>query len=145
MKKSSNSIRYGVWLDSRHAKILKIHPEGKIEFNELDAENAKRERFAGETTNKTGMLGTTLSPEKKMQARQNNHLQKFIKSVVAHLEHANAILIMGSGDARFELQNAINKSKTLNGVWVENKPSAKLSRRELELETEKHYNLSFQS
>lgn len=144
MKKSSNNLRYGLWLDSRHAMILKIFPEGSIEFHELFSGNAKRERFAGETTNKTGMLGTTLSPEKRMQARENNHLQKFIKAVVAQLDHANAIFILGSGDTRFELQNAINKSKSLNGVWVENKPSVKLSRRELEMETEKHYNLSLQ-
>ncbi|MFN6373775.1 MAG: hypothetical protein ACK4YD_01285 [Chitinophagia bacterium] len=144
MKKSSNNLRYGIWLDSRHAKILKINPDGSVEFHEMLSENAKRERFNGETTNKTGMLGVTLSPEKKMQARENNHLQKFIKAVVSQLDHANAIFILGSGDARFELQNAINKSKTMNGVWIENKPSVKLSRRELELETEKHYNLSLQ-
>jgi hypothetical protein len=144
MKKTANNLRYGLWLDSRNAKILKIFPEGKIEFHELYAENSKRERFSGETTNKIGMLGTTISPEKKMQARENNHLNKFMKAIVSQLEHANAILILGSGDARFELQNTIHKSKSLNGVWIENKPSVKLSRRELEIETEKHYNLSLQ-
>lgn len=144
MKKATNNLRYGLWLDSRHAKILKIFPDGKIEFHELQSENAKRQRFSGETTNKTGMLGITLSPEKKMQARENNHLNKFMKAIVSHLDHANAILILGSGDARFELQNTINKSKTMNGVWIENKPSVKLSRKELEIETEKHYSLSIQ-
>jgi hypothetical protein len=67
-----------------------------------------------------------------------------MKAIVSQLEHANAILILGSGDARFELQNTIHKSKSLNGVWIENKPSVKLSRRELEIETEKHYNLYLQ-
>jgi hypothetical protein len=144
MKKSNNNTRYGLWMDSRHAKILKIQADGTVSFKEMDASNGKRERFAGESTNKTGMLGTTLSPEKRMQARENNHLNKFIKAIVSELEHANAILILGSGEARFELQNAIHKSKTLNGVWIENRASSKLSRRELEMETEKHYNLSLQ-
>ncbi|MEY2648365.1 MAG: hypothetical protein RLZZ45_639 [Bacteroidota bacterium] len=144
MKKSINNTRYGLWMDSRHAKILKIQGDGTVSFKEMEASNQKRERFAGESTNKTGMLGSTLSPEKRMQARENNHLNKFIKAIVAELDHANAILILGSGDARFELQNAIHKSKTLNGVWIENRASSKLSRRELEMETEKHYNLSLQ-
>jgi hypothetical protein len=144
MKKSNNNNRYGLWMDSRHAKILKIQADGTVSFKEMDASNHTRERFSGEGTNKTGMLGTTLSPEKRMQARENNHLNKFIKAIVSELDHANAILILGSGDARFELQNAIHKSKTLNGVWIENRPSAKLSKRELEMETEKHYNLSLQ-
>jgi hypothetical protein len=56
MKKTANNLRYGLWLDSRNAKIIKIFPEGKIEFYELYAENSKRERFSGETTNKIGML-----------------------------------------------------------------------------------------
>ena len=144
MKKSNNHMRYGLWMDSRHAKILKIQADGLVSFKEIEAGNPVRERFAGETTNKIGMLGSSFSPEKKMQARENNHLNKFIKTIVSELDHANAILILGSGDARFELQNAINKSKSMNGVWVENRASSKLSRRELELETEKHFNLSLQ-
>ena len=144
MKKSNNNTRYGLWMDSRHAKILKIQADGTVSFKEMEASNERRERYSGESTNKTGMLGTTLSPEKRMQARENNHLNKFIKAIVSELDHANAILILGSGDARFELQHAIHKSKTLNGVWIENRASSKLSRRELEMETEKHYNLSLQ-
>ena len=144
MKKSINNVRYGIWMDSRHAKIIKVPADGSVSYREMTAEHASRERFAGETTNKTGMLGTTLSPQQKMQERQNNHLNKFIKAIVSELEHANAILILGSGDARFELQQAIHKSKTLNGVWIENRASKKLTRRELELETEKHFSLSLQ-
>ena len=39
------------------------------------------------------------------------------------------------------LQNAIEKNKVFNGIWVENKASKKLSQRELEVETENHFNL----
>jgi hypothetical protein len=57
------------------------------------------------------------------------------------LENANAILILGSADTRFELQNAIEKNKQMNSVWIENRAEAKLDRRGLELEMEKHFNL----
>jgi hypothetical protein len=49
-------------------------------------------------------------------------------------------LILGSGETRFELQNTIEKSKVLQGIWIENKASKKLTKRELEVETENHFN-----
>jgi hypothetical protein len=63
--------------------------------------------------------------------------------VVSNLDHANAILILGSGDTRFELQNAIDKSKSMNGVWVENKASPRIPIRAIETEMERHFNFHF--
>ena len=74
---------------------------------------------------------------------ENNAVQHFIKEVVSNLDKANAILILGSGDTRYELQNAINKSKKMNGVWIENRASAKMPIRAIEIEMEKHFNLHF--
>ena len=78
-----------------------------------------------------------------MQGKENNAVQHFIKEVVSNLDKANAILILGSGDTRYELQNAINKSKTMDGVWIENRASAKMPIRAIEIEMEKHFNLHF--
>lgn len=144
MKKSQNQMRYGVWIDKKHATIVKVSPEGNKEYIKVKSHAPFTERFKGETTSKTGLFGATLSREKHMQARENNSIQHYIKEVVSNLDKANAILILGSGDARFELQHAINKSKSLNGVWVENKASPKISVRALENEMEKHFNMHLQ-
>ena len=87
------------------------------------------------------MLGTTLSRETNMQDRNNNYHQNYLKKVVSVLKGVNALLILGSGDTRYDLQNAIEKNKVFNGIWVENKASKKLTQRELEVETENHFNL----
>ncbi len=141
MKKSNNHSRYAIWIDRRHAMILKSGPDNISSYLEIESEIANRERFGGETTNKTGMLGISLAPEKRIQAKTNNQVHQFVKKVTAELKNANAILILGSGDTRFELQHAIQKSKQLQGNWIENKSSKKITRRELELEMEQHYNL----
>jgi hypothetical protein len=141
MKSSVNAYRYGVWIDRKHAMIIRIDPEGNPHYTELASGLESRPRFPGETTNKTGMLGTTITWQKKAQERENNSIQQFVKKVVSALENANAILILGSADTRFELQNAIEKNKQMNSVWVENRAEAKLDRRGLELEMEKHFNL----
>jgi hypothetical protein len=143
MKTSLNSYRYGVWIDRKHAIIIKIDAEGNPEYTEITSGLGTRIRFDGETTTKTGMLGTTLSWQKKSQEKENNYLRKFITKVVSSLQNANAVLILGSADTRFELQNAIEKSKTMQNIWIENRPEVKLDRRGLELEMEKHFNLHF--
>lgn len=123
--------------------IIKIDAEGNQEYSEIISGLGTRTRFEGETTNKTGMLGTTLSWQKKSQEKENNYMKKFVTKVVDSLQNANAVLILGSADTRFELQNAIDKSKTMHDTWIENRPEEKLDRRGLELEIEKHFKLHF--
>ncbi|MFN4977944.1 MAG: hypothetical protein ACK5F9_08520 [Bacteroidota bacterium] len=143
MKKTQQQNRFGIWIDKKQATIIKVAPDGSKDYIKVKSHVPFMERFKGETTSKTGLFGTTLSREKKLQEKQNNSVHHFIKEVVSNLDHANAILILGSGDTRFELQNAIDKSKSMNGVWVENKPSPKIPIRKIETEMEKHFNLHF--
>jgi hypothetical protein len=145
MKKSLNNRRYSIWIDRRNAKILAIDPDGTKQYIELFSDHWQRERLDGEETDKTSLFGTTLSREKHDQQRENNYHQKFLKKVITNLSGVNALLIFGSGDTRFELQNAIEKSKTLQGIWIENKAWKKLTERELELETEAHFNFHLSS
>lgn len=141
MKKAANQTLYTVWIDRKHAMIMKTTEQEVPAYSEIKSSAGVRERFNGETTNKTGMLGTSIAWEKKKQEKENNHVQQFLKKVMAEFQQAKEILILGSGDTRYELQNAIEKNKALNGVKVSNRASRKITRRELELEMEKEYNL----
>jgi len=141
MKKSHNQMRYGVWIDKKQATIIKVSPDGNKEYVKVKSHGPFHERFNGESTSKTGLFGTTLSRQKNLQARENHSMGHYIKEVLSNLDDANAILILGSGDTRFELLNAIQKSKTMNGAWIENKASPKISIRAIETEMEKHFNL----
>ncbi len=140
MKKSPNQTIYAIWIDRKHAMVMKATTEGEPEFIEIKS-GAGRERFDGETTNKTGMLGTSINWQKKMQEKENNHVQQFLKKVLDELQHAKEILILGSGDTRYELQNIIEKSKTLQDVPLKNRAFRKITKRELELEMEKEFSL----
>ncbi len=141
MKKSSHTNRYAVWIDKKKAMILKAGPEASSEYQEIESGNAERIRFKGEETNKVGLFRTTLSQEKHMQEKSNNQHAKFIQKVSSVISNANAILILGAGTARFDLQNALFKNKESNGAWIENRAHKKLTRRGLEMEMEHHFNL----
>jgi hypothetical protein len=120
--------------------LMKAKTEGEPEYIEIKS-GAGRERFDGESTNKTGMLGTSLDWQKKMQEKENNHVQQFLKKVIDQLQHTKEILILGSGDTRYELQNAIEKNKLLQGIPLKNRAFRKITKRELELEMEKEFSL----
>ena len=140
MKKSANQTIYAIWIDRKHAMVMKSTTQGEPEFIEIKS-GAGRERFNGETTNKTGMLGTSINWQKKMQEKENNHVQQFLKKVIDQIHQAKEILILGSGDTRYELQNIIEKSKTLQEVPLKNRALRKINKRELELEMEKEFSL----
>lgn len=143
MKSTSHNLRYSIWIDGRMAMILKVGPNGNKELKIIESDNSRRERYDGESTNKTGLFGTYQSPEDKAQNRRNNHHVNYLKKVADELFNVNALLILGSGDTRFELQNVISKGRHHNGIWIENKAMKKISPRQLEIETEKHFNMSF--
>ncbi|MEY4628442.1 MAG: hypothetical protein RLZZ595_768 [Bacteroidota bacterium] len=133
--------RYAVWIDKRKAMILKSDAGGENSYLEIESNASRPERFDGEVTNKTGLFRTTLSNQKRMQERQNNYISEYVMKVANEIQEANAVLILGSGETRHELQNLLNKRKNNHSAWIENKPAKKLSKRDLELEMEKHFNL----
>lgn len=142
MKKPQQQNRYGIWIDKKQATIIKVAPDGSKDYIKVKSHVPFMERFKGRALQKRDSLVQPFQG-KKLQEKQNNSVHHFIKEVVSNLDHANAILILGSGDTRFELQNAIDKSKSMNGVWVENRASPKLPIRSIETEMEKHFNLHF--
>ncbi|MCF8214842.1 MAG: hypothetical protein K9I92_06770, partial [Chitinophagaceae bacterium] len=102
MKKSPNQPIYAIWIDRKHAMVMKATTQSEPEYIEIKSDIG-RERFNGEETNKTGMLGTTIDWQKKMQEKENNHVQQLLKKVIDQLQHPKEILILGSGDTRYEL------------------------------------------
>jgi hypothetical protein len=137
MKKGLHDLLYCIWIDGRSAMIIRDEPQGTHHFEVIHNEYETRERFPGETDDKTGLFGASISREKHDQNRDNEHVKKFIKEVAHKVRYAHTIHIMGSGGTRFELQNEIENQKELANVIITNSACKKLSRREFELEAEK--------
>ncbi len=133
--------RYAIWIDKRKAMILRSDAEGENSYLEIESNVSRPERFEGEETSKTGLFRTTLSNQKRKQERENNNITEYVMKVANEIKEVNAVLILGSGETRFELENLLLKRKNNHSSWIENKPYKKLNKRGLELEMEKHFNL----
>jgi hypothetical protein len=142
MKKTTNLNRYGIWIDHKQATIMCVDGEGKLSSRTIKSGIRTMNRFDGETTSKTGLFRHTLNRETHDQNRKNQEFKKFLKEVVMNLEHVNGILILGPGDGRHELLNEIQKQKSLESVWIENKPADKMKVTEMKVVVKEHFGIS---
>ena len=128
MKKTiSTKYPWLVWIDHRKAVLLHTDSEGHILSEEMDSHLGVRERFHGEGSDKTGLFGQSLNRQKSDQGHENHQFQAFLKTVLSKFEKPESITILGPGDARFELQNLIEKDKTLQGIPVVTKAADKMT------------------
>ena len=141
MKKNLKNNRYGIWIDRKKAVIFCVDGEGKLTHDTLNSGLGVNSRFRGEVSDKTGLFGQTLNRESKVQQKDNQDFQKFLKGVVSRLENVNGILIMGPGDGRFELEKEILKKKSLASTWRENKPADKMKITEIKQVVCDHFQL----
>lgn len=132
MKKDLHDLLFTIWIDGRTAMIMRDEPEGAHHYEVMHNEDAGRVRFKGETTDKTGMLGSVEDHQSKDQHRKNENLLKWAKEVAHKVRYAHTIHILGSGDVRHLLQNEIEANKELHDIVITNAACRKLTREEFE-------------
>jgi hypothetical protein len=142
MKKVNIKNRYAIWIDHHKAIMLCADAEGNLTEEDMVSSLVKRERFAGEVTNKTNSSGHVVSNESHRQHKEENDFHKFLKVIVSKLSSPEGLLILGPGDARHELQNEVENDKSLHGLSLENRPADKMTDIELTAAMKDYFHLS---
>lgn len=142
MKKTNIKNRYAIWIDHHKAIMLCADAGGNLTEEDMISPVGHRERFAGEETNKTNSSGHIVSNESHRQHKEENDFHGFLKNIVSKLNQPDGLLIMGPGDARHELQNAVEKEKSLKGLNLENRPADKMNEYELTAAMKEYFHLS---
>jgi hypothetical protein len=90
----------GVWIDHRKAVIATI--EGKTEgMRQITSNMEKRVRYSGAAQED--------SAEDQRDRRFTGHLNKYYDQVIACIRDADAILILGPGEGKIELEKRLGK------------------------------------
>jgi hypothetical protein len=142
MKKSNIKNRYAIWIDHQKAIMLCADAEGNLTEEDMISPVGRRKRYAGEETNKTTSFGHVVSNESHRQHKEENDFHGFLKDIVAKLNRPEGLLILGPGDARHELQNAVEKEKSFQGLILENRPADKMTDFELTAAMKEYFHLS---
>ena len=92
----------GLWIDHREAVIMTVADEGEA-IQRIHSDVEPHGRFSAHAPEG--------SPEDRRDRRFGEHLQRYYDEVIATIRDANAILIMGPGEAKGELAQRLEHAK----------------------------------
>ena len=99
----------GLWIDHKQAFLI-WQDRKKVEVIPSNLE--PRTHFSG-GTRIGGRYNQRVDSELRYNDRYKNQLSKYYQQVIATIQNADSIFIMGPGEAKLELEKAIKKHKAL--------------------------------
>jgi hypothetical protein len=112
-------ISIGIWVDHRKAYIVSLqrpdypHEKGqkKDTVTQIKSDIERRVRLSGGSrTGKTPWGPQEVAVDSKIEDRQKRHLKIFYSKIIEAVKNADKILIIGPGEAKYELRKQIEKS-----------------------------------
>ncbi|MFZ4662658.1 MAG: hypothetical protein ACOYNY_36965 [Caldilineaceae bacterium] len=119
----------GLWIDHRAAVIVTVAADGE-EIKHIHSELAGHGRFSANAPEG--------SPEDRNDRRFGQQLHQYYAAVIAAIREADAILILGPGEAKGELQKALEQEK-LGGRIVDIETTDKLTEPQIVAKVRQHF------
>ena len=117
----------GLWIDHRKAVIVFVMDKEE----EIKLINSNIDQSHGQS-------GQTAPADDYRQNASTEHLNSYYDEVISSLRNANAILIMGPGEAKGELKKRIERSH-LNGREIEVETVDKMTDRQIAAKVREHF------
>lgn len=141
-----NTVYTGIWIDRRKAHIVYLNnhmpSEKKYEQNAetIDSQVEPRVRLSGGSrTRRTPWGPQDVAVDGKSAARRKIQLQAFFQSVIEKISRADRIYIMGPGETKNQLKNAIDKNQSLSGKIIMVETVDKLTLRQIAAKVRSFY------
>jgi stalled ribosome rescue protein Dom34 len=100
----------GLWIDHKKAVIVRLADEGE-EIQQVESGLEKHVRYRGATRPKTPYSSQYQQGDDQLDNQFTQHLNKFYEKVISHLRGADAVLILGPGEAKAEFGKRLTHSK----------------------------------
>jgi hypothetical protein len=113
----------GVWIDHKQAYLI-WEKEGKMEV--IPSNVQPRVNYSG-SRRIGGLYNPGMDSELRYYDRYEHQLREYYEKVLAALAGADAIFVMGPGEAKIELEKMIQKNKDLSKRLVEVAPADKMT------------------
>jgi hypothetical protein len=104
------TINAGVWIDHHKAVILMI-TDGQEKMRQIEADDNRASHTADGARAKQSYTRNDFVAEDKLERKAESHLNKYYDEVIACLQHADSIWILGPGEAKGELKKRIEGKK----------------------------------
>ena len=117
----------GLWID--HKKAVIVFVTGQEEEIKLISSNIEKQR---------GQSGLSVPADDLRQRELTEHLNSYYDEVIGSLRNAEAILIMGPGEAKGELKKRIERNN-LTGRLIEVETVDKMTDRQIVAKVREHF------
>ena len=131
------AIKAGVWIDHTKAVVVLISDKGD-ETKRIKSDVKKPARTAAGSRAKHSYTPNDFVAEDKQQRKFTDHLNKYYDEVIACIHDAEAILILGPGEAKGEFKKRI-KSKKLRGRVADLETADKMTDRQIAAIIREHF------
>lgn len=130
-------IKAGVWIDHARAHIVLLTELGE-ELGTIESGIEKPARLSAPTRAKTKSTPNDFVAEGKLERKRMALLNEYYDEVVACLRDAEAVIVLGPGEAKAEFKKRI-KSKALLARVAEPISSDKMTERQLVAKVRQHF------
>ena len=118
--------RVAIWIDHREAILIAFRGEAVIGEEELFSEAEPRTHGGGWS-------------QHRIEAHRHEMLKHYYEEVIQHLGPVDEILILGPGQAKYELHQRIEHHKGLRGKVMAMRGTSRLTEQEIVAEAEQFF------
>lgn len=118
--------RVAIWIDHQEAILITFRGEAVIGKEDLFSE-------AGPHTHGGGWA------QHRIEAHRHEVLKHYYEEVIGHLGPVDEILILGPGQAKYELHHSVDHHKGLRGKVVAVRSASRLTKHELIAEADQFF------
>jgi len=104
------TINAGVWIDHHKAVVVLLTDDGEDTLQILSDRDTPAHTPSGARV-KNSYTPNDFVAEDKLERRATSHLNKYYDEVIASLRNADAILVLGPGEAKGEFTKRIEGTK----------------------------------
>ena len=107
------SLKAGVWIDQKQARLVLLHETGQ-EFKRFSSKIERTDR----QTSPNAYTRKDFVPEDRLERKAEAHLKAYFDEILLTLKAAEAILIIGPGEAKGEFQKRLQSQKSKATIEV---------------------------
>lgn len=133
MKQDSDKIRYGIYIDRKHAFIFALG--GQLQVQILSSETIENPGEVPRSTN------VNQEQQVHVQNEKNEQLRKFCRLIIDRIENPLKIMIFGPSMSKFELQKEVMETRSLKHVEETLKKSDVMTKEEAQRFVLEYYSL----
>lgn len=126
----------GIWIDHKRAVILTVGEDGET-MQQIES-GLEHLRFRGGNRSRTPYSTQYQKGDDQLDKQFQGHLNKYYENVLALTRGADAILILGPGEAKSEFKKRLEREKTcppITGIL----PADKMTDRQFAAKVRSHF------